>query len=420
MVLEIYDGQHASIIYPNINRDENINIKRFYNENLDIYIERKHDDIIIYCKIRAYGDPNRLKEYYNARYANRTDPFYVFYKDKYTQDSFTNFKTDTKKIFDDLGFELVFTEERDNVIFRYIEKLDLVHTGLNPLPPKDFDGIIHLIKDHERLEFKAGKFNDIATFCREILKSNIDNVTIVIFTGDTLVKEGSVNIFLGKNPEVSFALTDNTKKILDDYNKKLEKDRKEDVRRQAKRQANDEMKSGHDTAIRGFILFEQGKESMRKAGYSESEIEKDSDVRQLLYNLKSRLTSIGAGPKTGIDTITVGAVILAALIVGMVIGMYVQQNYLQGSFMKGSSDDQEEVIPIDTVISTTATGVPTPGISAIINNTTSPMPTTTAVSIVNVTINENGSTFTGGNNGTPTGLNKSKNMTWHPQLSLWS
>jgi len=415
MRLDIYDGQDAKEIYPDIKNDEDINIKRFYNEKLGIYIERTNDNIRIYCRVLAYGNPSKLKGHY-TRYSNRTDPFYVVYYDKYAQDSFANFKRNVEKNFNDLGFDLVFTEERDNLIFRNMAKLDSTYTGLNnPLSHKDFSDITQLINDRERLEFKAGKIDDIAVFSREILKSDINNITIAIFMGDILANEGIANIFLDKNPGIPFTLTDNTKKILDNRERELDKKRKNNTIQEVK----NKIKHWLNDTIKESTVVDQSIDNLKSAGCDTSEIEeigKDSDITQLSNKLRSKLTSIGIDrmgeQKTGTDTTMVIVAALAALIVGMAAGIYIQP-YLQGDFIKGSAVDKEGSIPTVTEIPTptvaetpipTVTETPTPTVtetptptdtvvSTLSNNTTtknmtSPTPTVTSITTPNATTNK--------------------------------
>lgn len=405
MELEIYDGQYAAEICPNIKSEEDINIKRFYNEKLGIYIKRT-GNITIYCKIHAYGIPDKLKGYY-IKYSNRVDPFYVVHSGKYVQDSFANFKKETEKILYDLGFKIVFTEETDNIIFKNVEKFDSIYTAPNnPLSPKDFNDITYLIKDRERLEFKAGKIDDIAAFCREILKSDINDITIAVFTGEMLTNEGNVNIFLDKNPEMSFVPTDKTKKILEDSKKKSEKNRKDET----KRRANEEITQGISIIIQGINKINNAIDGMNNAGCSKSEIE---EIVKPKYKSLDKL--LQSGQKPGIDTTMAMAAILTALMAGIVIGM-IAQPYLSGNFLKGSSVDRGEGVPTVTPIVTptviqtampTITVVPTSGIISIVT----PVPNDTVSSIPNETNKTNGTNTTNGTNKTRTnktnGINNS-------------
>lgn len=237
MTLEIYDGQYAITIYPGIGSEEDVDIKRFYNEKLGIYIKRTGDTIKIYCKILAYGIPDKLEGYY-AKYSNRADPLYVVYSSKYDQYSFASFKKDTEDTLRKLGFDIVFTDETDNIIFRYIEKFDSIcAVPNNPLSHKDFQGITYLIRNHECSEIKAGKVDDIAAFCREILKSDIkiiNDMTIAVFTGDTSVNEYNVNIYLDKSFGTQFTLVDKTRQILERNDKKLKQESIESIKNKIK------------------------------------------------------------------------------------------------------------------------------------------------------------------------------------------
>ena len=387
MDLKIYDGQYGKMMYPKTD-EENILIKKFFNEKLDLYIDKEGKYITIYCKIYALV---------TKKDETRTEALYIIYKDEYADNSFSRFEYETAKILGKLGHKII-DNKTQNIIYKDIKKFD-IKIDVDDRPdsskivlyqetvlPKNYDDIKYLLKHGEHIELKTGKINDIITFYKNIVRHFV-NISIAIFTGDILANESSINIFLDKNPEIQFSLTDKTKKILDDHAKELEKNRKNEIKQNAKI----ETMHRFDSTINGLTAVIQGIRNMKNAGCDESEIEKV--ILSKKNDVMDKFKSIGIDQKTGIDTITIGMTILATLVVGIVIGM-IAQPYLQGSFMKDSNIDQgdeKNTLPTNTSPNITVTAIPI----TIINKTATPNGTDKVDNTNNITNNTNKTNKTG-------------------------
>lgn len=346
MSLEIYDGQRGTKIFP-YSPTENEKIKRFFNDNIDFYIEKEDDNISIYLKIYIIED--------------KLEIFYIVYSDKNSKDYFSRFKEEIDKTFLKLDLKPVLNKDTDNIIFRNIQ---LFYDQSVESPFEDIDDIIYLINKRKHLGFKAGKINDVIAFCREVLK-NPNNESISISTGGIIVDVGNVNILLDENFDTPFTLTDDTQKMLTDRKQELADYKKEEVRQQAK----DKIRQGFDAVTDGFTSIIQGMDDMTDAGYTISEIKKDPDIMQLRTQAMEldRLSLIGGGKKAGINN-TIAA-ILVFLILGIVVGIVVQP-YL--SVGKGG------VEPTVTAVPTPQTVAPTPNITVV--------PTETAIVVQTLTV----------------------------------
>ena len=53
MDLKIYDGQYGKMIYPNAPDEEYTSIKKYFNEKLDLYINKDVNKITICCNVYA-------------------------------------------------------------------------------------------------------------------------------------------------------------------------------------------------------------------------------------------------------------------------------------------------------------------------------------------------------------------------------
>lgn len=203
MDLEIFGDQEGdklfpSIGYPSIGHYKDDNIKKFFGNGIDLYIDKKGDRLTIICHILAHKGKERYQGYY------------VKYVDDYNNGIFTNFKKSTNKVLYDLGLEPN-SGDINNAIFDNIGKFDLEEKHR-----EDINAIIYALNSSNYPDYKAGNIDEIAAFCNDILK-NIDNTRIVISSKEN--KFGEINIMINKRSKESLIPSEKTRQILYRYRK---------------------------------------------------------------------------------------------------------------------------------------------------------------------------------------------------------
>jgi len=236
--LKIYDAQHGTMIYPRRENIINEKIKIFFNKKIRLCIEKTSDNqIIILCNINAYEKMGRVEGYY------------VKYKDIYTQDSLGSFKKETEKILSELELHLKNISPIDNIIFNNIEKFD-TNKFEDIKTSEDISNVLEVLSSGKKLMYKAGKIDEIVTFCRDILKKS-DIIRMVISANENKSNDADIDIFVDKKYEERLNPTKETEKILKDVlykkikeekEKRLEEERKKQERKKVEQEKARELK----------------------------------------------------------------------------------------------------------------------------------------------------------------------------------
>lgn len=218
MELTLYEDQTGQSLFPDT-KEKNERIVMFFNKGIDLYIEKKGDNIEIFCHVLA------------KRGSERNQGYYIRYKENYNRDYFTPFKKYAQEVLIKLKLQVI-SDDIGNTVFENIEKFD------NDETHKNIDIIVSALKE-DVLVYKDGNINEISKFCNETL-GNIKDIKISISSEDS--KLGNINISRNRYEE-HLSPTENTVQILERHKKRLEQKRKDDIKRSAK----EKIKEGIDT-----------------------------------------------------------------------------------------------------------------------------------------------------------------------------
>ncbi len=221
--LEIHNDQHGTKIYPRVENSINEKIKILFNKKIRLCIDKtSNNQLTVICNINAYEKMSRVEGYY------------ISYKDIYTPNSFSSFKNETENALSERQLYLKNTSPIDNIIFNNIEKFD-TNKSEDIKISEDISNVLAALSNAKNLMYKAGKIEEIATFCRNILK-NSSFVKIVISANEGKSNEDAdIDIFVDKKYEKRLSPTEETDEILKNV---LEKRIKENIRRREEEKEN--------------------------------------------------------------------------------------------------------------------------------------------------------------------------------------
>ena len=80
MDITIYEDQTGLMLFPVEKTEKNIQIVSFFNNNIDLFLEKIGDNLAIYCHLIA------------SKASSRPIGYYVIFKDVYNDQIFSNFK----------------------------------------------------------------------------------------------------------------------------------------------------------------------------------------------------------------------------------------------------------------------------------------------------------------------------------------
>lgn len=278
MELTLYEDQTGQSLFPDT-KEKNERIVMFFNKGIDLYIEKKGDNIDIFCHVLA------------KRGSERNQGYYIRYKENYNRDYFTPFKKYAQEVLIKLKLQVI-SDDIGNTIFENIEKFD------NGGTHKDIDIIISVLKE-DVLVYKDGNINEISKLCNDIL-SNIKDVKISISSEDS--KLGNINI-LRNMYEGHLSPTENTVQTLERHKKRSEQKRKDDIKKSAK----EKIKEGIDT--------------LKNIGYSIDDIKRDL----FPSNMNAQIRDDTEKERKPVILISI-CIVLALISLSLIYILYIDEN----------------------------------------------------------------------------------------------
>lgn len=330
MELEVFEDQTGDRLYPISKIDKDEKIKRFFNNNVNLHIEKRGDKLTINCHIIARKGLDRYQGYY------------VRCIDNYNDNSFSNFSKSADKILRDLELEPKFGDI-ENTIFDNIQKFD--SKGHHK---EDIYIIINAINSNDILDYRAGNIDEISALCNDIL-IKINNIKIVISSEESRL--GDINILRNKYEE-SLKPTDNTKQIYDKHrNKKIAEKKRI------------ELDSGKSKIVEGFALVREGANIFKNAGSDPTEIitEETNKIinKKIDANEKTKVNeNINGNEKTKkkngedhvveINASTIMVLILAGIAIIVVISYFYNVPYISDITRKYYNPIDTPTTPVPT------------------------------------------------------------------------
>lgn len=356
MELEVYEDQTGDRLYPTskyptskIDKDEKI--KRFFNNNVNLHIEKRGDKLTIHCHIIARKGLDRYQGYY------------IRYIDNYNDNSFSNFRKSTDKILRDLELEPKFGDI-ENDIFDNIQKFDF--KGQHK---EDIYVIIDAVNSNDILDYRAGNINEISALCNDIL-IKINNIKISISSGESNL--GEINILRNSQYEESLKPTDNTKQIYDKHrNKKIAEKKRIELDR------------GKNKIIEGFALVREGANIFKNAGSDPieiiteetnkiigSSINKKTDGNEKIKISGNEKIKINGNEKTKkkngedhtieINASTIMILLLVGIAIIVIISYFYNVPYISDIIKKNGNPIDNLIVPVPTETLPKVTKVATP------------------------------------------------------------
>ncbi len=360
MDIEVYEDQTGDRLFPAAKLEKDEKIKRLFSSNVDLYIEKRRNDLTVHCHVLAREGLDRYQGYY------------IKFTGSYIGNYFTNFKREADKVLNNLELQL----RHENVeIFDNIYKFDL--EGHHR---EDIDAIMYAINSSDYLNYNAGNINDISALCNDILRK-INNIKIVISSEES--KLGDINILRNKKSEESLKATDNTKQVLEKYRKKkIDEKKRLDV------------EGGKNKIKDGFVLVKEGASIFKNAGYDPTDIIIEETNRVIGRTLVKRdendkitkreeddkiKKQYGNGDRKD-DSIEVSVSTFAILIVIGVIIVLTISYFYDVPYVSSLIGRQKSVpVPIPTPTNTSTGVVTIPTQTPALITTTTPIPTITPI-----------------------------------------
>lgn len=241
MDITIYEDQTGLMQFPDKKSEKDSKIVNFFNNNVDLYIDKIGNNITIYCHLIAFKASTRPLGYY------------IIGKDIYSDTVFTNFKKDVDKILRNLELQPR-TGHLDNTIFENIERFDDRYQTYK----EDISIVKETVNYGRNLEYSAGDIKDTSAFCKGILKST-NNIKISI--SSTKNNLGNINILVDKKSSEPLKRTYNTEQIIREQRERLREKKKVE-----------EGAPGLSKIKESFDQIKQGTDILKNAGYNNSEI----------------------------------------------------------------------------------------------------------------------------------------------------
>lgn len=241
MDITIYEDQTGLMQFPDKRSEKDSKIVNFFNNNVDLYIDKIGNNITIYCHLIAFKASTRPLGYY------------IIGKDIYSDIVFANFKKDVDKILKNLELQPR-TGHVDNTIFENIQRFDDKYQYYK----EDINIIKETVNYGRNLEYSAGDIKDTSAFCKGILK-NTNNIKISI--SSTKNNLGNINIIVDKKSSEPLKRTYSTEQIIREQRERLLEKKKAE-----------EGAPGLSKIKDNFDRIKEGADILKNAGYSNSEI----------------------------------------------------------------------------------------------------------------------------------------------------
>ncbi len=248
MEIMIYEDQTGFMQFPEKRSIKDSKIVSFFNNNVDLYIEKIGNNLTIYCHLIAF------------KASTRPTGYYIIYKDIYNDEIFSNLKRDIDNLLKKLEFKSK-TGHKDNLIFENITMFD---SASGSSYKEDTHVLIEAMKNGRNLEYSAGDIKDISDFCKNILKKNPNNIKISIASTKNAL--GNINILLNKKGTESLKKIGDTEQTINEYRERIREREKEARGLPGK------------TKIRSaFEQIREGADILRNVGYNNLEIRNEID-----------------------------------------------------------------------------------------------------------------------------------------------
>lgn len=179
MDLTIYEDQTGLMLFPEEKLEKNNKIVNFFNNNIDLYLQKAGNNLTIYCHLIAY------------KVSARPLGYYIICQCRNEENIFSDFKKELNDILKKLELKPRYGHA-DNVIFENLEKFDNRNIASDYLR-RDIDKFAKVLR---RLDYFGGDISQISAFCGYALE-NIDNIEISI--SEDKSEFGNINILLNKN-----------------------------------------------------------------------------------------------------------------------------------------------------------------------------------------------------------------------------
>ncbi len=311
MEMKIYEDQ-TGLIFPHHNEKDEKAVT-FFNNGVDLYIDKKDDRITIYCFVLAHKCLARDQGYYIV--SDGSDITYSI---------FNEFKKNATKLLQDLELQPR-QGDIDNVIFDNLDKFDLKEYSYAGNIYKDVDIISNIIyKEPSRcLDYRGSNIAEILTFCYQLLKTK--SVKIVVSSEE--FKLCNINILRNKKSQEPLTPSITTIQILNNY-RRMQTEKKLDLKRK------EELERGKNELIEGFDLIKDGIRIFKNSGRDPTdiimgEISKVAGININPKIIKNENNSTDDDEKKG----TIGHIILITIfgiimvILGIIIGIYLIKHY---------------------------------------------------------------------------------------------
>lgn len=246
MDLTIYEDQTGLMQFPDKRSEKDSKIVNFFNNNVDLYIDKVGNNLTIYCHLIAFKASTRPLGYY------------IIGRDIYSDNIFVNFKKDVDRILKSLELQPR-TGHVDNAIFENIERFDDRYQYYK----EDIDIVKDVISYGRNLEYSAGDIREVSAFCKDILRNN-NNIKISI--SSTKNNLGNINILINKKSSESLKRTDSTEQIINQQREMLREKKKAE-----------EGAPGLIKIREGFDKIKEGADILKNAGYNNLEVRNEID-----------------------------------------------------------------------------------------------------------------------------------------------
>lgn len=246
MDLIIYEDQTGLMQFPDKRSEKDSKIVNFFNNNIDLYIDKVGNNLTIYCHLIAFKASTRPLGYY------------IIGRDIYSDNIFVNFKKDVDKILKSLELQPR-TGHVDNTIFENIERFDDRYQYYK----EDIDIVKDVISYGRNLEYSAGDIREVSAFCKDMLRKT-NNIKISI--SSTKNNLGNINILINKKSSESLKRTDSTEQIINQQREMLREKKKAE-----------EGAPGIIKIREGFDKIKEGADILKNAGYNNLEIRNEID-----------------------------------------------------------------------------------------------------------------------------------------------